>query len=38
MRAPVSTDAEPRGDLCIRTLTMPADTNANAIFLAAGSQ
>jgi len=22
-------DAEPRGDLCIRTLAMPADTNAN---------
>ena len=28
---PVSTalGAEPRGDLCIRTLSMPADTNAN---------
>ena len=26
---PLSTDAEPRGDLCIRTLAMPADTNAN---------
>jgi acyl-CoA thioesterase YciA len=22
-------DAEPSGDLCIRTLAMPADTNAN---------
>lgn len=27
--APLSTDTEPRGDLCIRTLAMPADTNAN---------
>ena len=27
--APLSTDSEPRGDLCIRTLAMPADTNAN---------
>ncbi|WP_431017553.1 acyl-CoA thioesterase [Bradyrhizobium pachyrhizi] len=27
--APLSTDAEPKGDLCIRTLAMPADTNAN---------
>ena len=27
--APISTDAEPSGDLCIRTLAMPADTNAN---------
>jgi acyl-CoA thioesterase YciA len=26
---PLSTDTEPRGDLCIRTLAMPADTNAN---------
>ncbi|VIO79708.1 putative acyl-CoA thioester hydrolase [Bradyrhizobium ivorense] len=26
---PLSTDAEPQGDLCIRTLAMPADTNAN---------
>ncbi|MFB9268654.1 acyl-CoA thioesterase [Bradyrhizobium erythrophlei] len=25
----VSTDTEPRGDLCIRTVAMPADTNAN---------
>jgi len=32
----VSTDAEPRGDLCIRTLAMPADTNANGDILAAG--
>jgi acyl-CoA thioesterase YciA len=29
MHSPVSTDTEPRGDLCIRTLAMPADTNAN---------
>ena len=36
MHAPVSTDAEPRGDLCIRTLAMPADTNANGDILAAG--
>jgi acyl-CoA thioesterase YciA len=27
--APMSTDSESRGDLCIRTLAMPADTNAN---------
>ncbi|MBR0693873.1 acyl-CoA thioesterase [Bradyrhizobium lablabi] len=27
--APVDADAEPRGDLCIRALAMPADTNAN---------
>src|SRR4029079_16991965 len=27
--APVLTATEPRGDLCIRTLAMPADTNAN---------
>ena len=27
--APLSAEAEPRGDLCIRTLAMPADTNAN---------
>jgi len=27
--APLSTEIEPRGDLCIRTLAMPADTNAN---------
>jgi acyl-CoA thioesterase YciA len=26
---PLSTETEPRGDLCIRTLAMPADTNAN---------
>ena len=24
-----STETEPQGDLCIRTLAMPADTNAN---------
>ena len=29
IHAPLSTDTEPRGDLCIRTLAMPADTNAN---------
>jgi acyl-CoA thioesterase YciA len=28
-QAPVGTDTEPRGELCIRTLAMPADTNAN---------
>ena len=27
--APVNLGAEPTGDLCIRTLAMPADTNAN---------
>ena len=27
--APPNTDTEPDGDLCIRTLAMPADTNAN---------
>jgi acyl-CoA thioesterase YciA len=27
--APLSSETEPRGDLCIRTLAMPADTNAN---------
>jgi acyl-CoA thioesterase YciA len=27
--APLSADTEPKGDLCIRTLAMPADTNAN---------
>jgi acyl-CoA thioesterase YciA len=26
---PFGADTEPRGDLCIRTLAMPADTNAN---------
>ncbi|GEC53496.1 acyl-CoA thioesterase YciA [Bradyrhizobium japonicum] len=29
VHAPLSTDAGPKGDLCIRTLAMPADTNAN---------
>ena len=29
IHAPLNTEAEPRGDLCIRTLAMPADTNAN---------
>jgi acyl-CoA thioesterase YciA len=28
-RAPLNFETEPRGDLCIRTLAMPADTNAN---------
>ena len=27
--APLNVEVEPRGDLCIRTLAMPADTNAN---------
>jgi acyl-CoA thioesterase YciA len=27
--AALNAEAEPRGDLCIRTLAMPADTNAN---------
>ena len=27
--APLNSDTGPRGDLCIRTLAMPADTNAN---------
>ena len=27
--APLDTETEPRGELCIRTLAMPADTNAN---------
>jgi acyl-CoA thioesterase YciA len=27
--APLNTETEPCGDLCIRTLAMPADTNAN---------
>jgi acyl-CoA thioesterase YciA len=29
VHAPPSTELEPRGDLCIRTLAMPADTNQN---------
>ncbi|TPQ37423.1 acyl-CoA thioesterase [Bradyrhizobium guangdongense] len=29
VHAPKDTDTEPHGDLCIRTLAMPADTNAN---------
>ena len=29
VHAPTVTEAEPCGDLCIRTLAMPADTNAN---------
>jgi acyl-CoA thioesterase YciA len=29
VHAPLSNDAGPKGDLCIRTLAMPADTNAN---------
>jgi len=27
--APLDKETEPQGDLCIRTLAMPADTNAN---------
>jgi acyl-CoA thioesterase YciA len=27
--AALGAETEPRGDLCIRTLAMPADTNAN---------
>jgi acyl-CoA thioesterase YciA len=27
--APLGADTEPKGDLCIRTLAMPADTNAH---------
>ena len=29
VHAALSASSEPRGDLCIRTLAMPADTNAN---------
>jgi acyl-CoA thioesterase YciA len=29
VHAPLNPGTEPRGDLCIRTLAMPADTNAN---------
>src|ERR1700710_1068974 len=29
VHAPPATETEPSGDLCIRTLAMPADTNAN---------
>jgi acyl-CoA thioesterase YciA len=29
IQAPPNTETEPCGDLCIRTLAMPADTNAN---------
>jgi len=29
LHAPLNTDTEPRGDLCTRTLAMPADTNQN---------
>ena len=29
VHAPLSTETEPSGELCIRTLAMPADTNAN---------
>jgi acyl-CoA thioesterase YciA len=29
VHAPPNTETEPRGDLCIRTLAMPADTNQN---------
>src|ERR1700722_871302 len=29
VHAPLNTETEPCGDLCIRTLAMPADTNQN---------
>lgn len=29
IHTPPNTETEPRGDLCIRTLAMPADTNQN---------
>ena len=29
VHAPLNADTDPRGDLCIRTLAMPADTNQN---------
>lgn len=29
VHAPLNTEEEPQGDLCTRTLAMPADTNAN---------
>src|SRR3954471_21083294 len=29
VHTPIGSDAAPNGDLCIRTLAMPADTNAN---------
>jgi acyl-CoA thioesterase YciA len=29
VHAPLNTETEPGGELCIRTLAMPADTNAN---------
>ena len=29
VHAPPNTETEPQGDLCIRTLAMPADTNQN---------
>ena len=29
VHAPLNSETEPCGDLCIRTLAMPADTNAN---------
>ena len=29
VHAPLNSETEPGGDLCIRTLAMPADTNAN---------
>ena len=36
VHAPTSTETEPRGDLCTRTLAMPADTNQTATSSAAG--
>ena len=29
VHAPANSETEPRGDLCTRTIAMPADTNAN---------
>jgi len=29
VHAPLNSETEPRGELCIRTLAMPADTNGN---------
>jgi acyl-CoA thioesterase YciA len=29
VHAPVNTEKEPKGELCVRTIAMPADTNGN---------
>jgi acyl-CoA thioesterase YciA len=34
--ASLNSEADPRGDLCIRTLAMPADTNANGDIFGGG--